>query len=235
MRSFLSDVGIQLEVPPVKESWSHGIMERCVQEIKTVASKLTLSHPEMSVQNVLALTTMALNSTETVRGFSPYQWVYGQKFTLDDEDERTMAQLTPSTAALDFTQLMVNRREAEAMARQVHAQRVLVKLKNSKVRQPLQVFKPMDLVKIWRKYSADGGPRGGLKRSADLNGLVLDVWCFMKSSMDNMKVMNAGISSGSSLVVLCIDVQFTVCEKSMNENVWNMNFTTLKILLNGRV
>ena len=164
MRSFLSDVGIQLEVPPVKESWSHGIMERCVQEIKTVASKLTLSHPEMSVQNVLALTTMALNSTETARGFSPYQWVYGQKFTLDDEDERTMAQLTPSTAALDFTQLMVNRREAEAMARQVHAQRVLVKLKNSKVRQPLQVFKPMDLVKIWRKYSADGGPRGGLKK-----------------------------------------------------------------------
>ncbi|CAL1161664.1 unnamed protein product, partial [Cladocopium goreaui] len=131
MRSFLSDVGIQLEVPPVKESWSHGIMERCVQEIKTVASKLTLSHPEMSVHNVLALTTMALNSTETVRGFSPYQWVYGQKFTLDDEDERAMAQLTPSTAALDSTQLMVNRREAEAMARQVHAQRVLVKLKNS--------------------------------------------------------------------------------------------------------
>ena len=38
-------------------------MERCVQEIKMVASKLTLSHPEMSAENVLALTTMALNST----------------------------------------------------------------------------------------------------------------------------------------------------------------------------
>lgn len=136
-------MGIQLEVPPVNESWSHGIMERCVQKIKTVASKLTLSHPELSAQNVLAL--MALNSTETVRGFSPYQWVYGHKFTLDDEDERALAQLTPSNAALDFTQLMVNRREAEAIARQVHAQRVSVKLKNSKVRQPLQVFKPMDL------------------------------------------------------------------------------------------
>ena len=99
MRSFLSDVGIQLEVPTcegefgVTASWSDGS-----KRSKRLPSKLTLSHPEMSVHNVLALTTMALNSTETVRGFSPYQWVYGQKFTLDDEDERAMAQLTPSTA-----------------------------------------------------------------------------------------------------------------------------------------
>ena len=33
------------------------------------------------------------------------------------------------------------------------------------------------------------------KRSADLKGLVLDVWCFMKSSMDNMKVMRVGTLS----------------------------------------
>ncbi|CAL1129948.1 unnamed protein product, partial [Cladocopium goreaui] len=87
MRSFLSDVGIQLEVPPVKESWSHGIMERCVQEIKTVASKLTLSHPEMSVQNVLALTTMALNSTETVH---PAQW-------------QSLADMIPNRSYIDVT------------------------------------------------------------------------------------------------------------------------------------
>ena len=50
------------------------------------------------------------------------------------------------------------------MSRKTRAQRVLTQLRNSKVRQPLQVFHPMDLVKIWRSYSSEGGTRGGMKK-----------------------------------------------------------------------
>ena len=142
------------------------MVERCVQEVKTVASKMALSFPDVDAATILALSTHALNSTETVRGFSPHQWVYGHKAALDDEDQRQLIQLTPSTSSLDFTKMMNHRKEAEDAARAVHAQRVLVKLQNSKVRQPLQTFQPMDLVKIWRKFSADGGPRGGLKKTS---------------------------------------------------------------------
>ena len=54
---------------------------------------------------------------------------------------------------------------AEDVERKVKAQRTLTKLYNSKVRQPLQIFQPMDLVKIWRKQGLDKGPRGGMKKT----------------------------------------------------------------------
>lgn len=47
LRSTLSDIGIQLEVPPVKESWSHGMIERRVQKVKRIASKLALSFSDV--------------------------------------------------------------------------------------------------------------------------------------------------------------------------------------------
>lgn len=115
----------------------------------------------MSEEALFALTTHALNAAETIPGFSPHQWVYGKKFTLDDEDNRALLQASSTYSALDFAQMLLRRQEAEKVAREVHAQRVLAKLQNSKVRQSLQVFQPMGLVKIWRKYSSDSGPRGG--------------------------------------------------------------------------
>ena len=111
-RSSFSDMGIQIETPAVKEPWSHGMVELCVQEIKTVASKMALSYPDIDAATILALPTHALNSTETVRGFSPYQWVYGHKAALD-EDQRQLIQLTPSTSTLDFTKMMNQRKEAD--------------------------------------------------------------------------------------------------------------------------
>ena len=111
-RSSFSDMGIQIETPAVKEPWSHGMVELCVQEIKTAASKMALSYPDIDAATIPALPTHALNSTETVRGFSPYQWVYGHKAALD-EDQRQLMQLAPSTSTLDFTKMMNHRKEAD--------------------------------------------------------------------------------------------------------------------------
>ena len=63
--------------------------------------------------------------------------------------------------AVKFVQLLLYRKSAEDIARKVRSQQVLTKLRKSKVRQPLQVFQ----VKIWRKYTTDVGPRGGLRKT----------------------------------------------------------------------
>ena len=164
MRQVLADLNIQIDPPAAKESWAHGLMERAVQETKNVANKIHLANPSLDPQTSLALATHAMNATEHVSGFTPLQWVYGKQFTFSEEDERVISQMMPEARDRDFTQLMAARSQAEDVARKVRAQQTLSKLRNSKVRQPLQTFQAMDLVKIWRKYSQDGGPRGGLKR-----------------------------------------------------------------------
>ena len=167
VRSTLADLNIQVEVPPAKESWSHGMMERCAQEVKISASKLTLSFPSCSATSILAMAVNALNSTEIVQGYTPHQWVFGKQFSFTLEDERSMAQIMPEAEGPDFVQLLANRSQAEEIARKSRAAVVLNKLHNSKVRQPLQTFAPTELVKIWRKYSLEGGgKRGGLKKMA---------------------------------------------------------------------
>ena len=66
MRTVLSDMNILIDPPPAKESWAHGLVERAVQEVKTVSSKLALSHPALEPETVVALATHALNSTFSV-------------------------------------------------------------------------------------------------------------------------------------------------------------------------
>ena len=69
---------------------------------------------------------------------------------------------------MDFQRLVQARQKAEEVAVRTRARRVLSKLSNTTVRQPLRTFEPMDLVKVWRRYQpADQhlGKRGGLKKS----------------------------------------------------------------------
>ncbi|CAK9007573.1 unnamed protein product [Durusdinium trenchii] len=118
-RTTLSDLNIQIEVPPAKESWSHGLMERAVQEVKIVASKTALSFPALSAKTILALSINSLNATEVVQGYTPHQWVYGKQFSFSEEDERSMQQILPDVSGTDFISLLSNRQQAEEIARKV--------------------------------------------------------------------------------------------------------------------
>ena len=207
-RTTLSDLNIQIEAPPAKESWSHGLMERAVQEVKTVASKTTLSFPSLSANAILALSIQSLNATEIVQGYTPHQWVYGKPFSFSDEDERSMQQILPDVPGQDFISILTNRQQAEEIAKGEipldleQAQR----LRNSKVRQPLQVLQPMDLVKIWRRYSTNEVAFASL---AILNGLGLAVWSSMKSFMGKGLKKKEDTSCGSTWPGLCTAVQCT--------------------------
>ena len=183
-------------------------MERAVQEVKTVASKTTLSFPALSANAILALSIPSLNATEIVQGYTPHQWVYGKQFSFSDEDEHSMQQILPDVPGHDFISLLANRQQAEEIARKARSQLVLGKLRNSKVRQPLQVFQPMDLVKIWRRYSADGGARGGLRQFSHPQWLGPGRVVFHEF-MDKGLKKKGDTSCGSSWPGLCTVVQCT--------------------------
>ena len=148
-----------------KEAWAHGVIEAGVKDLKMTASAIHLESLEQDPMVTLYLATSALNSTENTAGYSALQWAFSQEFSLTDEDVRTYALADLQD---DFTRLVAAREKAEAVAKETRAKRILTKLGNTTVRQPLRTYHPMDLVKIWRKvWPKDQfqGPRGGLKKS----------------------------------------------------------------------
>ena len=113
----------------------------------------------------LYLATSALNSTEYTAGFSSFQWAFGKRFSLNDKDLRTIHDIDPE---VEFARLVTSRQQAESVAQKTRAKRVLSKLGNTTVRQPIRNYNPLDLVKIWRKVwpkSQHVGPRGGFRKS----------------------------------------------------------------------
>ena len=107
----------------------------------------------------------SLNSTEYTSGYSAFQWAFGKEYSLNDEDVRTFSL---SEYKDDFARLVTAREKAQAIAVKTRARRVLTRLGNTTVRQPLRQFHAMDLVKIWRRVwpkEQFQGPRGGLKKS----------------------------------------------------------------------
>ena len=148
-----------------KEAWAHGVVEAGVKDLKMTASAIHLEALEQDPMVTLLLATSALNSTEYTAGYSAFQWAFGQEYSLTDEDVRTYALADFKD---DFTRLVAGRERAEAIAKETRAKRVLTKLGNTTVRQPLRTYHPMDLVKIWRRVwpkEQFRGPRGGLKKS----------------------------------------------------------------------
>ncbi|CAE7241764.1 Smyd3 [Symbiodinium sp. CCMP2592] len=166
IHDFASDLNLLVHYIAEKESWAHGTIEAAVQDVKMTASAIHLEARDQPLDVTLQLAVSALNSTEFTAGFSAYQWAFGRNFSLTDEDHVTFQQMDPSS---DFVQLVTSRQKAEEIARTTRAKRVLTKLSNTSVRQPLRLYNPMDLVKVWRRVwpqTQHKGPKGGFRMSA---------------------------------------------------------------------
>ena len=165
VHEFASNANIQVSYVAEKEAWSHGILEAGGQDVKMTASAIHLENLDQDPCVTLILATSALNATEYTGGFSSFQWAFGREYSLTDEDVRTF--LT-SDYQHEFVRLVQSRAKAEEIARSTRAKRVLTKLSNTTVRQPLREFGPMQLVKVWRKVWPQQqfkGPRGGFRKS----------------------------------------------------------------------
>eukprot|EP00434_Breviolum_minutum_P014147 symbB.v1.2.012474.t1/scaffold861.1/size176854/4 len=93
-------------------------------------------------------------------------WAFGRDYTISEEDYRTFSQLSDRAT---FANLTASRLRAEQIANKTRSQRILVRLGNSRVRQPLRDFKVADLVMVWRQVlpaHVHQGPRGGTKRAS---------------------------------------------------------------------
>ena len=169
VNEFLTNVGIQLSLPAEKESWAHGLVESAIKDVKMTASAIQLGQPTLPPGVSLQLACAALNSTEYTKGYSSFQWCYGKDYTITDEEIRTFASLPDTTKHFEYEALVRARQGAEEVARRTRALRVMSKLKNSSVKQPLRTFEPMDLVMVWRKqwpaHLLAPGRRGGFQRS----------------------------------------------------------------------
>eukprot|EP00913_Durusdinium_trenchii_P000964 g891.t1 len=163
---FTVEQNIFLHFPPEKEPWSHGIVEAAIQDVKHVASANQKEALDNLPEVTLALATSALNSTEYTAGFSSHQWAFGAKYSINDEDARMWQGVAPH---LDFINASKARLAAEEIARQSRARRVLSKLADTTVKQPLRQYKITDLVMVWRKVQVGDqhqGSRGGHKNSS---------------------------------------------------------------------
>ena len=165
VHEFASSLNIGLSFVAEKEAWAHGVIEAGVQDLKMTASAIHLDALTQNPYVTLWLATSSLNATEFTAGFSSFQWAFGSQYNLSDEDVRTFAS---ANCPDNFTKLVTAREQAQATALKTRGRRVLSKLANSTVRQPLKTFAAMDLVKIWRRVwpkEQHQGPRGGLKKS----------------------------------------------------------------------
>ena len=162
---FLQSENIQVHYPPEKEPWGHGTVEAAVADIKHVATAIHQENLNNSPEMTLTLAASALNGTEYTAGYSSHQWAFGTKYSISDEDIRIWNAIEPKE---DFLRITKARSEAEEIARRSRARRVLSKLANTTVRQPVRQYAPTELVMVWRKLQAGEqhqGSRGGHKKS----------------------------------------------------------------------
>ncbi|CAK9105955.1 unnamed protein product [Durusdinium trenchii] len=148
---FLQSENIQVHYPPEKEPWGHGTVEAAVADIKHVATAIHQENLNNSPEMTLTLAASALNGTEYTAGYSSHQWAFGTKYSISDEDIRIWNAIEPKE---DFLRITKARSEAEEIARRSRARRVLSKLANTTVRQPVRQYAPTELVMVWRKLQA---------------------------------------------------------------------------------
>ncbi|CAE7223872.1 unnamed protein product [Symbiodinium sp. CCMP2592] len=162
---FLRDLQVLVHYLAEKEPWANGVIEAAIQDVRHTASAIYLEAMDVDLSATLHMAVSALNATELTAGYSAHQSAVGASHQPTDEDRLAFELVEPKS---DFARLVVCRQRAEEIARQAKAKRVLVKLHNTSVRQPLRQFSPLDLVKVWRKVwpkEQHSGPRGGFKKS----------------------------------------------------------------------
>ena len=164
-QQFLLDQNIQPHFPPEKEPWAHGIVESAIGDVKHVATCIQLDNLDNSPALSLALAVSSLNATEYTAGFSAHQWAFGKNYSISDEDVRVWHSVEPRA---DFVNVAKARQQAEEIARRARASRVLGRLSNTTVKQPVRLYGPTELVMVWRAVQSaeqHRGPRGGMKKA----------------------------------------------------------------------
>ena len=82
MREVASALDILHLTTGANSPWQNGTVERNHQTTDIIINSMLRDYPKMSLEVALAWAVTAVNSLSTVRGFSPYQLVYGKQMRL---------------------------------------------------------------------------------------------------------------------------------------------------------
>ncbi len=82
MREVASRLNVQLYTTGAESPWQNGIVERNHYSTDVVIHSVMRDYPSMRLEVALAWAVTAVNSMTNVRGFSPYQLVFGRQIRL---------------------------------------------------------------------------------------------------------------------------------------------------------
>ena len=82
MREVASALDVIHQTTGANSPWQNGIVERNHQTTDIIINSIKRDYPKMSLEVALAWAISAVNSMSTVRGFSPYQLVFGRQLKL---------------------------------------------------------------------------------------------------------------------------------------------------------
>ena len=151
MLEFYGMSGVGMLTTPAEAHEMLGAEESCIRVIKERAKRLIKEDSEITMNNIFQLAAHGCNETIKATGFSPFQWVQGGA----DRDQ-PLPGLDPKKM---FEGLLHLREKAKAGYELESAKQRLSKLGNCVGRAP-QVFKPGNLLMLWRQKNRPGRATG---------------------------------------------------------------------------
>ena len=107
---FLESLGIMIDPIASEAPWQAGKHSRHIDLLKEHTTRLSQElGPDVRPKELLTLALNAKNEMHTVRGYSPYRWVFGKSKSLINFLLQEGNQLPSLRAAVDFGQKDVSR------------------------------------------------------------------------------------------------------------------------------
>ena len=163
-------LNVELDHIPADAHWKISIVERTIQWIKELMSKCAIDHPEYDHEMILCQAVRTWNQREPVKGYSPFQWMFGRApdaegrmFTPDVHRLPGSLLHHPSGSLQHAENLRI---VSEKAFIDWQYQTKLSRAKNSRSRN-YDMYMPGDLVYFWRlQGQGRKGGNSGLRHGA---------------------------------------------------------------------
>ena len=163
-------LNVELDHIPADAHWKISIVERTIQWIEELMSKCAIDHPEYDHEMILCQAVRTWNQSEPVKGYSPFQWMFGRALDAEgrmftpDVHRLPGSLLHHPSGSLQHAENL--RIVGEKAFIDWQYQTKLSRAKNSRSRNYV-MYMPGDLVYFWRlQGQGRKGGKFGLKHGA---------------------------------------------------------------------
>ena len=158
--SYFESIGVEVDNIPAEAHWQISIVERTIQGVKHVMTKLARSEPEITPEEALSEALRVGNEKETVRGYSPAQHALGRAPDENGKFHVSTLQAPPPVLCENGTGEFQRNMERMKIAEQSFTEHVynerLKRAQNSRSF-GIRTFAPGDLVYVWRMQTKSPG------------------------------------------------------------------------------